>query len=170
MPKSSLRPILERVDQLALEMQKFVPTGTKGADGFRADLAGLLVVSIAAAYEDCVKRTLVEHAAVRHMDFEEFSERNFSTLSSRIRIDDLRKYARLFGGKTDSRFKENLHRKKDPISKRTGVNIETRYSQLLRWRNAYAHGGIKHTTIAEAMIFHRYGVRVIFAFSEAFDC
>jgi hypothetical protein len=170
MPRKSLVPIILRVDQLASEMQRFVPIGTRGADSFRADLAGLLVVAIAASYEDCVKITLVEHAAKRHVDFEEFSERNFSKLSSRIKINDLHSYSKLFGEHTELRFKEFLKRNNSSIKGKTGINIESSYKQLLDWRHDYAHGGIKHTTIDEAMRFHRFGVRVIFSFNKAFDC
>ena len=98
MPKSNLLEITRRIDDLASEMEKFVPIGMKGTDGFRPDLAGLLVVTIAACYEDCVKKTLVGHAAKRHVDFEEFTERNFSRLSSRVKVNDLHRYANLFGG------------------------------------------------------------------------
>ena len=97
MPKSNLLAITRRVDDLASEMEKFVPINMKGTDGFRADLAGLLVVTISACYEDCVKTTLVEYAAKRHVDFAEFTERNFSRLSSRVKVNDLHGYAKLFG-------------------------------------------------------------------------
>ena len=97
MPKSNLLAITRRVDDLASEMEKFVPINMKGTDGFRADLAGLLVVTISACYENCVKTTLVEYAAKRHVDFAEFTERNFSRLSSRVKVNDLHGYAKLFG-------------------------------------------------------------------------
>lgn len=170
MPKSDLFPITRRVNDLAYEMEKFVPVGMKGTDGFRADLAGLLVVTIAACYEDCVKATLVEHAAKRHVDFEEFTVRNFSRLSSRVMVNDLHRYAKLFGGAAEDRFKEILKAKKEQISNRTGVNIEKRYQQILDWRHDYAHGGIKNTTINEALKFHVFGMRVLYCFNEAFDC
>jgi hypothetical protein len=34
----------------------------------------------------------------------------------------------------------------------------------------YAHGGIKNTTISDALEFHVYGIRVLNCFNEAFDC
>lgn len=170
MPRSSLLPIVTRVDDLASEMNKFVPIGGKGTTGFRADLAGLLVVTIAACYEDCVKATMVEHAAKRHADFEDFTERNYSRLSSRVRVNDLYRYANLFGPTTSKRFKTTLKSKKSKISNRTGFCIEKRYEQILDWRHDYAHGGIKHTTIDEALEFHLFGKRVLYCFNEAFDC
>lgn len=170
MPKSNLLEITRRIDDLASEMEKFVPIGMKGTDSFRADLAGLLVVTIAACYEDCVKATLVGHAAKRHVDFEEFTERNFSRLSSRVKVNDLHRYARLFGDAAEERFKHRLRAKKDKLSRRTGINIEKRYEQILNWRHDYAHGGKKNTTISEALEFHVYGIRVLYCFDEAFDC
>ena len=67
MPKSNLLEITRRIDDLASEMEKFVPIGMKGTDGFRADLAGLLVVTIAACYEDCVKKKLWSGMRLRDM-------------------------------------------------------------------------------------------------------
>ena len=169
MPKSNLFAITRRVDDLASEMEKFVPINMKGTDGFRADLAGLLVVTISACYENCVKTTLVEYAAKRHVDFAEFTERNFSRLSSRVKVNDLHGYAKLFGGNAEERFREILRSKRKQISDRTGINIEKRYQQILDWRHDYAHGGIKNTTISEALEFHRFGIRVLYCFNEAFE-
>jgi hypothetical protein len=170
MPKSNLLEITRSIDDLASEMERFVPIGLKGTDGFRADLAGLLVVKIAACYEDCVKTTLVGHAATRHVDFEDFTERNFSRLSSKVKVNDLNRYAKLFGVTAEQRFKDSLRTKREKISRRTGINIEKRYHQILDWRHDYAHGGIKNTTISEALEFHVYGIRVLHCFNEAFDC
>jgi len=150
-------------------MEKFVPIGTTGADSFRADLAGLLVVTIAACYEDCVKATLIEHAAKRHVDFEEFTAKNFSRLSSRVKVNNLHSYARLFGSAVEDSFKDKLEKRRRKISDRTGVNIESKYEQILSWRHDYAHGGIKNTTISEALNFNLYGIRVLYCFNEAFD-
>ena len=111
MPKSNLLEISRRVNDLASEMERFVPIVMKGTDGFPAELAGLLVVTIAAYYEGCVKSTLVEHAAKRHVDFEEFTERYFSRLNSRVTVNDLHRYARLFGGTSEDRFKKMLRSK-----------------------------------------------------------
>jgi len=151
-------------------MERFVPIGTTGADIFRADLAGLLVVTIAACYEDCVKATLVEHAAKRHVDFEEFTVRNFSRLSSRVKVNNLHGYAKLFGSTVENSFKDKLRIRKQKISDRLGINIENRYEQILSWRNDYAHGGIRNTTINEALEFNLYGIRVLYCFNEAFEC
>ncbi len=169
MPRSSLLPIIGRIDDLASEMNRFVPIDEAGATGFRADLAGLLVVTIAACYEDCVKTTLVEHAAKRHTDFENFTEKNYSRLSSRVKINDLQRYANLFGPATNNRFRTILGSRQHRISDRTGVSIKKSYEQILDWRHDYAHGGIKHTTIDEALKFHLFGKRVLYCFNEAFD-
>ena len=85
-------------------------------------------------------------------------------------MNDLHRYANLFGDAAGERFKDKLHTKRDKISGRTGINIEKRYQQILDWRHDYAHGGVKNTTISEALEFHQYGMRVLYCFNEAFDC
>jgi hypothetical protein len=158
-----------RVREIVLEIDNFVPEGTKGATDLRADLAGLLIVAIAASYESCVKDVMIRYAATKHVDFERFTLNNFNKLSSRIAIADLHKYAALFDDQIAIKFKAILKNRKQNILSRTGHNIEVRYNQILAWRHDYAHAGIKNTTIREAYEFHVYAKRVLYCFDLAFE-
>lgn len=157
-----------RVESLVKDAERLVPEGTRGSTDFRADLAGLLVVAMAVSYETCVKTVLTDYAASRHVDFGIFTENNFSKLNSKVSVDDLAKYAKLFGGSAHANFMPTLKRKKDALFRRTGINIETSYGQILSWRHAYAHAGQRSTTITEAIKTHRYGKRVLYIFASAF--
>lgn len=169
MPRDDLRQHIERVETLAQEIEKFVPNGQADVVSFRADLAGLLVVGIAAAYESCVKDTMVAYAYRHHDNFGQFTSNRFSKLSSRIKINDLYSYARDFNPDIGTRFKNRLSAKAERIKVSMGVNIKDRYEQLLSWRHDYAHEGLKNTTIEEAVVCHEYSKRVIYSFNEAFD-
>jgi hypothetical protein len=169
MPRADLDAHLYKVEKLVVEMSQFVPNGDVRTAEFRADLAGLLVVSMAAAYESCVKETLVCYASSHHQAFGSFAIRNYSRLSSRVAINDLNNYAKTFDADIHLRFKAMLADRKKKIDVRIGKNIESSYQQILDWRHDFAHSGIRNTTIEEAVITHRLAKRVLYVFDDAFN-
>ncbi|GAB9224935.1 hypothetical protein BDS110ZK18_67210 [Bradyrhizobium diazoefficiens] len=169
MPRADLDLHFNRIEQLVAEMRQFVPTDVVGVAQFRADLAGLLVVSMAASYESCVKETLINYATNHHVAFGNFATNNFAKLNSRIAIKDLNKYARTFDDGVHSRFRQALAERKRRIDARIGKNIEASYEQILSWRHDFAHAGIRNTTIEEAVVTHRLAKRVLYAFDDAFN-
>lgn len=168
MARRDIEDILSRVAVLAEEMDEFAPASNIHAANFRADLGGLLTVAIASTYEECVKEVLINFAASKHPDFEKFARNNFGRLSSKVMVSDLMNYAAAFDQDRKNTFKESLQDRKSIIKRRTGVDIQERYEQLLKWRHDYAHEGKRNTTIEEALIFHRFGKRVILCFDQAF--
>jgi hypothetical protein len=74
-----------------VEIHSFVQDDPRTVQ-FRADLAGLLVVSMAASYEACVKETLMNFAANHHAKFGNFAQNHFARLNSRIALADLYGY------------------------------------------------------------------------------
>jgi hypothetical protein len=169
MPRANLVVHFNRIEQLVAEMRQFVPSDVVGAAQFRADLAGLLVVSMAASYENCVRETLVTFAGGHHAAFGTFTSNNYKRLNSRISISDLYQYAGIFDDGVRERFKTLLGQRKRKIDARIGKNIESSYSQILSWRNDFAHSGVRNTTIEEAMVTHRLAKRVLYIFDEAFN-
>ena len=135
---------------------------------FRADLAGLLVVSIASTYETCVKEVLYEYASEQHVAFGDYTKRNYEKLNSKISVSDLKRYCELFDPSIKDRFQRKLSQRKKSILERLGKNIETSYAQILSWRHEFAHAGSRNTTIEEARKFHQLGKRVLYVFDEAF--
>jgi hypothetical protein len=169
MSRADLDLHFNRIEQLVAEMRQFVPSDAVGVAQFRADLAGLLVVSMAASYESCVKETLVTFASSHHIAFGNFTSNNYKKLNSRISIDDLHRYARTFDDSVYDRFKSLLDQRKRRIDTRTGKNIEFSYKQILSWRHDFAHAEIRNTTIEEAMATHRLAKRVLYTFDQAFN-
>lgn len=168
MLRLDLTPHLDRVRDLAVEIDRHVPISERGSIDFRADLAGLLVVAIAASYEACVKETLVGYASLHSPAFAQFARNNYDKLSSRVSISDLNRYAELFDPQINIRFKQILRRRKERIDGFLGKNIETCYKQILSWRHDFAHAGVRNTTIEEAVATHRYARHVIYSFYDAF--
>lgn len=169
MSRPDLDQYISRVGNLSTEIERFVPNGLRGGTDFRADLAGLLVVAIAATYEACVTETLVNYASRHNAAFGSYTESRYDKLSSKIALSDLHGYAKTFDPKINDRFKLLLNAKQTAINRRLGKDVRKSYEQILSWRHAYAHSGKKNTTVEEAMATHRIGQRVIFAFNKSFE-
>lgn len=168
MPRADLDVHFDRIEKLVAEMEQYVPPDTKGIAGFRADLAGLLVVTISASYESCVKETLVSYAGRHHIAFANFATNNYRKLNSRISIGDLHGYTGTFDENVSIRFRTLLSDRRRRIDGRIGKNIEKSYQQILNWRHDFAHTGARNTTIEEAVSTHRLAKRVLYAFDDAF--
>lgn len=84
------------IKKLFREINEIAPAGTPAMDSIRADLAGLLVVTLAATYENCVKTVLINYADNKNANFSYFVERQFEKLNSRITVRDLQGYTRIY--------------------------------------------------------------------------
>lgn len=169
MPRQDLDAHFSRIDDLFIEMSKFVPAGTVDGDAFRADLAGLLVVTMAATYEACVKDILYSYASGNHASFGNYVAIRYERLNSKVSIPDLHTYTKMFSSSAANKFKADLKKRKDLIADRTGKDILKSYDQILQWRHAFAHSWARNTTLEEAAATHRLAKRVIYCFSEAFE-
>lgn len=169
MARQDLDAHFKRIDDLFIEMSKFVPPGSVDADALRSDLAGLLVVTMAATYEACVKDILYSYASANHATFGQYVLLRYEKLNSKVSINDLNHYTKLFSPSAAAVFKGNLKDRKQAIAERTGKDISKSYEQILEWRHAFAHSWARNTTLEEAASTHRLAKRVIYCFSEAFS-
>lgn len=169
MSRRELDRHLSKIDVLAEQISKHVPAQKIECQELRADLAGLLVVTIAATYESCVKETMINFALSHHVAFGDYAQNHYSRINSKIKVNDLHRYAKLFGPRVANRFIQILDDKKKSISQRLGINIVNRFELILDWRHDFAHAWVTKTTVEEAMKTHRYAKRVLYAFDKAFD-
>jgi len=170
MSRSDLDERFRKIDVLISEINNSVPPNSSySVVEMRADLAGLLVVAMAATYETCVKEILCSHANAKHAAFGSFATRHFERLNSRIRVNNLIEYCELFDPSMKQKFKTLLTSRKKVISERTGKNIESSYNQILDWRHGFAHAWNRNTTIEEAAETHKVGKRVLYVFDRAFS-
>lgn len=165
MPSQDIRALLEPIDRLYDEITRFVPQDTQRLQ-FRSDLSGLLVVAMAASYENCVKEALVSYCGTHHQVFGLFASNQFAKLNSRVSLKDLGNYAKLFGSERQTAFKDKLKERRGLILSRTGKDISERYEQILEWRHQFAHAGQQNTTVEEAFAAHAFGKRVIYTFAD----
>lgn len=168
MARSDMDEILRRSTSLGDEIKEFVSYDPKSIQ-FRADLAGLLVVAMAASYETCVKETLVGFATKTHSEFGNFIQNHYEKLNSRISLSDLFKYTKTFDARINARFRTLINSRKDRLLSKTGIDFTASYQKILDWRHAFAHTGARNTTVEEALQTHLYAKRVPYLFHEAFN-
>lgn len=170
MSRADLDAHFAKIDNLILDINARVPDELDFETvSFRSDLAGLLVVAIAATYETCVKEVLMSYANSRHIEFGAFASRNYVKLNSKVRVSDLISYCELFDPEIRNRFKIKLKKRKGNLLERTKENIEVSYEQILTWRHDFAHAWNKNTTIEEAARTHRSGKRILYILDDAFN-
>lgn len=166
MPRAEILELLVPISRLHDEIIRFVPQDAALLQ-FRSDLTGLLVVSMAASYENCVKETLISYCGFHSEIFGVFASNQYEKLNSRINLKDLTGYAKLFGDAPHEKYKQNLAARRQLIQARTGRDICSTYEQILRWRHQYAHAGQQNTTVEEAFAAHTFAKRVIYAFADS---
>lgn len=83
---------------------RFVPITLRGTTPFRAELGGMITVSIASSYENIVKAVLIDYSSRHNAKFGWFVERNYAKLNSRIGIGDLRRYSHNAGDDVQDKF------------------------------------------------------------------
>lgn len=159
---------LSKINTLIHEINKTTPATAVHCLELRAELAGLLVVAIAATYETCIKEILIEHARSKHVEFGGFAKNNFAKINSRIKPNDLKNYCKMFSENMATNFSKSLDKRKKRISTATRTNIEKRYELLLDWRHDYAHAAIKSTTIEEAEKCNRFAKHILYVFEDTF--
>lgn len=164
--RPELQVHLSRVDKLYEEIVRSVPNDVEFLD-FRADLAGLLVVSMASSYENCVKETLYAYGDSHSPAFGLYTRNIYAKLNSRIDLQDLFKYAKLCGPDVSRTFRVEFQKEKDRVYRFTGKSVEAIYGQILDWRHDYAHAGLNNTTVEEAFAHHRFARHVVDVFDKS---
>lgn len=162
MKKSSLDDYFRKIDNLFLELNELAPEIDIKKRNIRNEFSGLMVVSLAANYENCVKTILINYADFFHNKFSHQVERKYSYLNSRIKTDSLREYLNHFDG--DVAF---FQKKIKTYSIKLRNEIDKTYDQILTWRHSYAHANNSITSLDDAYKAHRYAKYVLYAFEDA---
>lgn len=162
MRNSCIREHFLKIDSLVNELNTIAPEGERKFRSIRNDLAGLLVVSLASTYENCVKTILIAYADLFHDKFSHQVEKKYSYLNSKIKSSSLTEYLSHFDGNVSFFNKRLSH-----VSEKMKTEIDKSYDQILTWRHSFAHANKSMTSINAAYKAHRYGKYVLYAFEDA---
>ena len=157
-------------DDLAAHLNTIVPTIHDPI--LQAKYVGFLTVAAVTVYELALKEIFVEFARQKHKVFGNFAEARFGRISGRIRLDQIRtEYVRSFGEKYQTRFQRRVDKMQSDYLKANRRDPISAYSNLITWRNQFAHEGktINMATYLEVAQAYEDGKEVIHTLAAAMN-
>lgn len=152
----------QHADDIVAHLNGIVPTIVDPL--LKAKYVGLVSVAAVTVYELAVKEIFIEFANNKHKVLGCFTEAFFDKINGRIKIkvinDD---YIAKFGKKYQQKFKKNLELTAKLYFKNNHRDIKNSYTNLITWRNDFAHEGRINgtTTYPEVVQAYQDGKEVI---------
>lgn len=136
----------------------------------QAKYVGFVSVAAVTVYEMALKEIFIEFSRKKHKVLGNFTEAYFHRINGKIKIKIIHdEYIAMFGDKYQKKFKKNL----EDIS-RTYLTLHRRdlkssYSNLITWRNDFAHEGKINstTTYNEVVKAYEDGKQVIHCLAKS---
>jgi len=126
----------------------------------QAQYAGFAAVVSVTVYELAIKEIFIEFARKKHKVFGSHIEHHLKRLNGRINLKDLKHdQIKRFGEKYLIRFDRLLKKRENEILRVEGKSVTTCYSNLIVWRNEFAHQGrlLTNATYSEVCDAYRLG-------------
>jgi hypothetical protein len=130
---------------------------------------GFVAVSAVTVYELAISDILVSFASRKHRVLGAFVSSYFSRLNGRIRLKHIREdYIKRFGGKYLDSFDQNLEEIEQCFLHSKKVSPKNAYSNLITWRNEFAHEGRipSNATYEEIRDSYQFGKNIIHCLSQ----
>ncbi len=130
----------------------------------KAKYLGFVSVAAVTVYELAIKTIFIDFAQKKHKILGCFTESYFEKINGRIKIKIIKEeYIKRFGNKYQVRFQNNLEKKARDYFQVHHRDIKNSYSNLITWRNDFAHEGKINTTATynEAVQAYEDGKEVI---------
>lgn len=131
---------------------------------------GFVAVAAVTVYELAIKEIFCEFSRRKHNTFGKFAESYFGRINGRISLQNIKDdYCRRFGQRYVERFKRRLEADASNYLAAYRRDVRSAYSNLITWRNAFAHeGNVPSTaTYADAVQSYEDGKTVIHALSTS---
>ncbi|WP_417375874.1 HEPN domain-containing protein [Gimesia maris] len=135
----------------------------------QAKYAGFTTVAAVTVYELAIKEIFIEFGAKKHNVFGTFTESFFSRINGRIKYKAIKEdYVQNYGDRYLKRFKKKIEIAKNKYFITNRRDIVNSYTNLILWRNEFAHEGtIKNTaTYQEVVQAYNDGKEVIRCLAE----
>lgn len=125
---------------------------------------GFVTVAAVTVYELAIKEIFCEFGRRKHKVLGAFTESHFERINGRVTLKNIREdYCAKFGEVYVERFKKQLEVKVKAHLAAHRRDLRSAYSNLIVWRNAFAHEGIvpPTATYAEAVQSYEDGKAII---------
>lgn len=152
----------KHADDMVAHLQKLMPTISDPL--LRAKYVGFVAVVAVTVYELALKEIFIEFGRSKHKVLGHFTEKHFERINGRIKIKMLQDdYIERFGDKYLKRFKKYLDKKSKTYFMTYHRDIKNSYSNIITWRNDFAHEGNTNSTATfdEVVMAYEDGKEVI---------
>lgn len=103
---------------------------------------GLVSIAAITVYELAVKEIFIDFAQRKHKVLGCFAESHFDRINGKVRLEHIQKdYIPKFGDKYLARFKKKIDRRAKEVLRTHRRDIRSAYSNIITWRNDFAHEG-----------------------------
>lgn len=145
----------EHANSVVTHLNGIVPNITDPL--LRAKYLGFVSVVAVTVYELAIKTIFIEFAKRKHKVFGNFTESYFDRINGRIKIKIIKdEYVKRFGTKYLSRFQKYLDTKTNEYFQTHHRDIKNSYTNLITWRNDFAHEGRINTTATYNEVVQAY--------------
>jgi hypothetical protein len=151
-------------DDVITHLNGLVPTLTDPL--LQVKYTGFVTVAAVTVYELAIKEIFFEFGRRKHKVFGKFTESYFDRINGRVSLKNVREdYCERFGEVYVNRFKKRLESATKAYLRAHGRDLKSSYSNLVTWRNAFAHEGNVPATATYAEVIQAYedGKEVIHA-------
>ena len=120
---------------------------------------GFLAVSAVTVYELAIKTIFLEFAQAKHQVLACFTAAFFERINGRIKVPNLRDdYISKYGDKYVKRFDKRLAALEATYLQSQGTSVKAAYTNVITWRNSFAHEGRVPVTATFAEVKRAYDV------------
>lgn len=145
----------QHADDIVEHLNTIVPELTDPL--LRIKYVGFVAVAAVTVYEMAIKSIFIDFAVKKHKAMGNFTEAYFERINGRIKIVNIREdYIIRFGERYLKRFEMKLERCSNDYLRRHRRNIISSYSNLIKWRNDFAHEGIIRATATYPDVVQAY--------------
>lgn len=152
----------KHADDIIAHLNGVIPTVTDPL--LTAKYVGFVSVAAVTVYELAIKDIFIDFANNKHKILGNFTETFFDKINGRIKIAVIKDdYIKKFGTKYLDKFQKNLVKRSTAYLNTNRRDIKSSYSNLITWRNDFAHEGRINgtTTYSEAVQAYEDGKEVI---------
>lgn len=135
----------------------------------KAKYVGFVAVASVTVYEIAIKEIFISFARNKHKVLGTYAESHFNRINGKIAIKVIKDdYIKRFGQKYLDKFDEKLNKIARDYFSANGRDIKNSYSNLITWRNDFAHAGNINATATyqEAVQAYADGKEVIRCLAE----
>ncbi len=145
----------KHADDVVNHLNSVVPTLTDPL--LQAKYVGFVAIAAVTVYELAIKDVFIEFGAKKHKVLGVFTESYFDRINGRIKVKVIKDdYIKRFGGRYKSRFEKNLEIISSAYLQKNKRDIKSSYSNLITWRNDFAHEGKISTTATYSEVVQSY--------------